>query len=227
MRYVHQFVIPEDGLDGGEDITLGILIHMLDSIVDGKVIETAEDYYSYANYLKATKVARDKLTRNGALYDAQYCEKLIDMIETLGEEVRKSIEQADRNQSLRKSIEKQTSRRYGYLTEYLAYGDGSKPGTQDIQVVYVSRDIPVDLAFLLGRRSELAAKGYRRICSIPLWLKNCLESAQGVPLYMWDIEETFLRDVPYLETSLTLWEPHNYGSAFASYKEALEAARIL
>lgn len=227
MRYVHQFVIPEDGPDGGEDITLGILIHMLDSIVDGKVIETAEDYYSYANYLKATIVARDKLTRSGALYDARYCDKLIYMIETLGEEVRKSIEQADRDQSLHKSIEKQTSRRYGYLTEYLAYSDGLKPGTQDMKVVYVSRDIPVDLAFLLDHRGELAANGYRKICSIPLWLKKCLESAQGVPVYMWDIEETFLDDVPYLETSLILWEPHNYGSAFANYKEALEAARIL
>lgn len=227
MRYIHQFSIPENGDVGCEDITLGILMHMLDSIVDGKVIETAEDYYSYVNYLNATKVARTNLARNKAAYKADYREKLTYMVETLGEEVRKSIEQADTDQSLHKNIEQQTCKQYGQLTEYWAYSDDSKPGMQDIKVAYVSRDIPVDLAFLLDRRADLAAKDYGRIRSIPLWLKNCLESAKGIPLYTWDGDETFLKDIPYLETSLALWEPHNYGSPFANYKDALAAARVL
>ena len=227
MPYVHQFSVPENGPVGGEDITLGILMHMLDSIVDGKVIKTAEDYYSYVNYLNATKVARINLALNKAAYDANYCEKLTYMVETLGEEVRKSIEQADIDQGLRKNIEQQTCKRYGQVTEYWAYSNDSKPRMRDIKVAYVSRDMPIDLTFILGHREELVAKDYRRICSIPLWLKNCLESAKGVPLHVWTTEETFLKDVPYLETSLTLWEPDNYNSAFANYKDALEAARVL
>ncbi len=227
MPYVRHFSVPENGPVGGEDITLGILMHMLDSIVDGKVIETAEDYYSCVNYLNATKVARVNLACNKASYAADYCEKLTHMVETLEEEVRKSVEQADTDPGLHKNIEQQACKRYGQVAEYRAYSNDSKPKMRDMKVAYVYRDIPVDLKFLLDHRVDLAAKDHRRICSMPLWLKNCLESANGAPLHVWATEETFLKDVPYLETSLTLWEPDNYNSAFANYNKALEAARVL
>lgn len=225
MRYVRQFEIPENGRGGGEDITVGILIGMLDSIVDGKVIQTAEDYYSYVNYMKATQTARDKLDGNAAAYAANYRKKLVNMIEILGREVEKSIEQADTDHYLYMNVAKQASLRHGQLAEYAAYNEGTDTRRPGSTVAYLAADLPMDMMFLLSRCEQVAAKNHKKICVMPLWLKNCLESTQTP--YAWGSEEIFTKDIPHLETSLTLWEPGNAGSAFVNYEEALKAARIL
>lgn len=231
MGYVRQFEIPENSRGGGEDITVGILIGMLDSIVDGKVIQTAEDYYSYVNYMKATQTVLDKLDGNAAAYEANYSKKLVNMIETLGREVKKSIEQADTDQCLYMNVAKQASLRRGQLAEYAAHNEGTDTHRSSGIVAYLAADLPVDMMFLLSRCEQIAAKDHKKICVMPLWLKNCLESTRDLRAvqapYVWGSAEIFIKDIPHLETSLTLWEPGNAGSAFVNYEEALKAARIL
>jgi len=227
MPRIQQFHIPEEG-DGGE-MTLGVLLEMLDSIVNDEMIQTAEDYYSHKNYLAAAEKARAQIETLNELYrdgqTGEYYRKLLFMVNALNAEVVRKLERATKDNGLYENVREEARKKYGKPGNQ-ANGPAGERGA-DIVAAYVASHIPAHLDFLLERTRVMACVGPKIVRVMPPWLKECLESLDGGSLYYWRSEKDADRDVPYMETALTLWEPSVTNGNFYRYDEALRAARIL
>jgi len=231
MPQIQQFHIPEEG-DGGE-MTLGVLLEMLDSIVNDEMIQTAEDYYSHKNYLAAAEKARAQIETLNETFNElhrgeqtrEYYTKLLFMVNALNAEVVRKLERATKDKGLYENVREEARKKYGKPENQANNQAGEHEA--DIVAAYVASHIPAHLEFLLERTRVMACAGPKIVRVMPPWLKECLESLDGDRLYYWHSEKDADRDVPYMETALTLWEPSATNGNFFRYDDALRAARVL